>query len=532
MPPAISGTDRVAPPHHGTPVTPAAGGLRALDAVDWITCLVILLGFAGLALARSAQSDLTGDELWTRLQIRLPFAETLPFFIRDAKHPPLYPALQMLLGVVLPDSPFGLRFLSLFAGAALPAGLFAFARRFGTVRWVAVSVAVWAGSNAAFRTEVIDARTYAFFAVPVLLHAGWLAESVLAGRRNSGRLAALAAVVVVMTHAFGFLYVGGSALALLAGAWRRDPARLPGQVRHVIGIHVLAVVAFIAWYAAAFATARGPSGIAAGLEWLEPATMRDRIVSLAEILGSSPVRFSTSGTFAAWACIFGALVLVVRRTWRGLLAVGIVATAVLLPIIAQALASGILLDLPISGTKHVLATLGPIGLAVALTAAHIGARAWWTPFTGGVLLVLSLVSLLTVPQDGRRVISLAARRYLATRDSTALQAAYTYGDLSIANFYVDRRCLDDVQLRLQFPDVHGLPDFRARAAVCEAAPAGVPVPASTRRLLLLWRQTMKAERDTRDSIAAHGWQSVEQVRSRHDPTVLEEFRRSAASSPP
>lgn len=463
--------------------------------LDLAIAVAFLLTWLALALWRSHGTDVSGDEMWTRTMMRLPLADSWPFIVRDGKHPPLYLGLQMLLAPLLPDTAMGMRAVGMLAGAALPAAAYLLARRLGVSRVTAVVTTLWLGSNVAIRLRTVEARSYVVFALLVVVYAGTTA---LALRERSHRhewMAATAAVLATLVHAFAILFFGAAGIAMLAiAATSTRAGAVRDALRTLLRIHRPAVVAFAAWYAfIAYATRTADGGIATGLEWMPPITAELRINTVAEVLGLAPVVDGTRLVLGLWLLLSVAFVVAARGAPRALRAGVVTAIAVFLPLVAQSLVSGVVADLPIFGTKHVLGTTGLLALAVAGSAQLRGLAPWWPRLATAALALAAAVALATTPLTGSRVISTAVARLGQERGPVAVRTIYEYGDLNVLNFYLDPGCLDDTQLRVQFPEVKGVPDFAHRSPRCRAQPASAPVPDSVAVLLLTWRPWVPVE---------------------------------------
>lgn len=496
----------------------------ATEASAWAVACTLAIGFALLSSLRSQVSDLGGDETWTRLMVRLPLADAVPFLLRDGKHPPLYAALQRALGAFLPDSAAGLRALSIAAASLIPTCIYVFARRFGAPVLASLGVAFWAGSHPVILAQAINARSYALFALFVILYAGFTVDALLARTAPSMRVA-LSAALVMLTHAFGVLFVG--AVFVTASLWlmltSRDTAAR--SVRALARVHVPAAMLCMLWYVTVAVALRGTAGVGAGLEWVEMPTRVERVHTLGGLLGSADVPFSTRTTLALWSLLLALLAVTAGRRGRFRLAGALVGLATLLPFIAQNLASGIIAHMPMWGIRHVAPTVGPMALGVVLTLRPGVAPAWWSRIASLGLTGLACVSLTAMPRWRNTMISDVAAIYRTLPPGTALRAGYAYGNVNTLNFYVDRRCLDDYQFRVLFPDVRGAASYEGRPPECVARPGWAPVASGERRMILVYRSFRPEEVRMRDSLVAHGWSSVYHFPARAGPLVAELLSR-------
>jgi len=487
---------------------------------EWAVPCALAVGFALLALLRSQVSDLGGDETWTRLAVRLPLADAVPFLLRDGKHPPLYTVLQMMLGVLLPDTPTSLRALSIVAAALFPACVFAFARRFGAPMIASLGVAFWAGTHPVVLAQAVNARSYALLALVVLLHAGFTLDALLSRTAPSGYVA-LSAALAVLTHSFGVLFVG--AVFVAASLWLAMTARETAarSIRSLARAHLVAALVFILWYAVVAIAVRGTSGVSAGLEWIDTPSPIERVYALGGLLGSADVPLSTTTTFALWSVVFALLAVTAWRRGTFRLAGAIVGLAVAGPFIAQNLASGMMLQLPMWGIRHVVPTVGVTALAVVLTFRPGVAPAWWPGVVSLGLTGLAVLSLGAMPRWRNTVISDVVVAYRMLPAGTALRAGYAYGHVNTLNYYLDRRCLDDYQFRVLYPDVRGAATLEGRSPTCVARPGWAEVTPGERRMLFVYRSFRAEEIRMRDSLTAHGWRSAYHVPERTAPIVAE-----------
>ncbi len=479
----------------------------------WALSCALAVGFALLSLLRAQVADLQGDETWTRLLVRLPLSDSFPFIVRDGKHPPLYPALQMILGNMLPDSAIGLRLPSIIAAALVPAFVFSYARRWGAPSIPAAILALWVGSHPILLTQAVNARSYAILALVVLVHGGALADYLATGSRRSLLLSGVCGAVAVMMHAFGVLFVGAVTAAGLA--WCAIAARSVPTIswKHIVLSVLPAAALFCGWYGFVALSLRETTGMAAGLEWVDAPTIQDRGYTLGTLLGSADVERSTRTTLLLWAMLVVGLAVGSRRKKTLALGIGLVTLAAFGPFIAQNLASGIIVNKPLWGNRHVVPTVGLLALGFALSLRRDLLPRWWPGVLSVALVVLSCVSLSTMGQWRRTMLSDLASHLKALPGSTAVRVTYAYGDLNVLNFYLDRGCVDDFQLRVQFPDVRGPANPSTRSIHCVAKPVSAAVPDDQQRLIVVHRSFVKAEVQARDSLLARGWTTQYQFRS-------------------
>ena len=106
----------------------------------------------------------------------------------------------------------------------------------------------------------------------------------------------------------------------------------------------------------------------------------------------------------------------------------------------------------------------------------------------------------------------------------AVRVTYAYGDLNVMNYYINKSCLDDFQLRVQFADVRGPGDATKRSEACVAKPVSTQIDADS-ALLLVFRPFVPQEVRARDSVAAIGWRSVSRHEAAGEHLVVELFNR-------
>ena len=225
--------------------TAGRGGRAA--AADVAIGAAVLAGLV-LRVAASRQKILWFDEFLSANLIRHPWGRLLPA-IRVEAHPPLYFVLLKGWCALFGDGAFGLKSLSVLAGAAAIAVLADAVRR---VRGEAAGIA--AAVLVALSTVQIDQSSEAKpYAVLALFLAG-LIRAVVRDRERPrpGSLAAmlLAGGAAASTHFYGCLAAGGIALAAALCGSRRE--RLRGSVLMAAVIALSAV-----WLVPAFSIPAG-----------------------------------------------------------------------------------------------------------------------------------------------------------------------------------------------------------------------------------------------------------------------------------
>jgi mannosyltransferase len=203
-----------------------------------------LLGGAGLRLAGLGVQELRGDEAFSFLYARQPFAEIVPSLLRDADpHPPLHYLLLAIWMRLAGDGELALRLPSALAGTLLLPALFQVGRRLLgregaliTLLLAALSPAlIWLSQDV--RSQYMLVLLLATGATWLLLHAvrrprwyGWL-------------LYALLAALAMYIHYYALFALLAHGLYLLAGRRRLlEPWLLSG---------LLALLLFSPWLRAA-----------------------------------------------------------------------------------------------------------------------------------------------------------------------------------------------------------------------------------------------------------------------------------------
>lgn len=479
---------------------------------DWAPAALLVVMCAVIALLRSAMFDLQGDEVWTRLEVRLPLAETLPFVVRDGKHPPFYPALQWLLGHVLGDAPTGLRLISIAAGAMIPPVIFLVGRQLEAPVMPSLAAALWAGWHPLLLEHSINARSYALFAFIIALYAAALVFFLGRPRRAALLVLSVTAAAATLTHAFGLPFILSG---LTAGVLWLLATGGPGRmmiVRRLLVAHAPACLLLVAWLLFVSLSLGGASGIAGGLAWVDRPSMTERLYTLGVLLGNAGFHRSTLITFATWSLLGAMLAVAIRGRRRMQVAVAIAGLAVLAPFVAQNLVSGIVADVPIWGDRHVIPVVPTTALALVASFVPGVLPAWWSRAAGGLLLGLGVLSITANATRSDTFLSDAVAHFRQLPPNTALRLTYGYGDVNVANYYLDRRCLDDFQLRTMFPDVKGPPDETDRLPWCVAKTSQAPSGGS-RSMLFVYRTFAPGERRQRASLVSEGWRVLYEFES-------------------
>jgi len=233
-------TSAVAHDRAGVRRTFAIDSGRAVDKRVWLALALLTLAAAALRLPFLDHQSLWFDEIYTRQVVGEPTLVAVWDHIKATEStPPLYYVLTWLLGG---RSEAMLRLIPALAlTAAVPVGYLAFRRLLGDVRAL-VPAAILAVSPdlVAYAT---DARSYGLYVLTSLLTVWGFFAVLEAGTRTRYALWALASVVCVWTHYFGFFFVAAEALALLV--IRRDVWRATTVWSAGIGVLLVPVLPLV-----------------------------------------------------------------------------------------------------------------------------------------------------------------------------------------------------------------------------------------------------------------------------------------------
>jgi hypothetical protein len=468
-----------------------------------------------------------GDELWTRLSSRLDLREVWTFLVRDGKHPPLYTILSRLLASVTPDAPLALRTISIVSVAGIPSLLFAFGRRLDVPVIPAIALCAWVTLHPLLGQQAVNARPYAMLCVLVAVHAVSVLDYLLFAERPALLIIGLSATAAILTHAFGTVYVGCTLAC--AGYWMVCERRNPGRARvdRLIVAHAPAAIACLSWYGYVAITLRGTQSVAGGLNWVELPSLTERAYTLGTLLGSVNTPRSTTLTLCLWTIIMSASCWLLpswsaRRTAAAATTLGIFGA-----FLAQNLASGLILKLPLWGNRHVAPTPSLLVIALFVGLVLLRRNLVWGRAVTMAVSCLTLFSLSAVPQWRRTMLSATAERVRNMQPTPEVRVTYRYGDLNILNYYLNRACLDDFQFRVQFPDVLGPADASLRASSCVAKPVDVAVD-SGRSVLVVYRTFVVSEVAQRDSLFGIGWTLRAHVTDANEKLAVDWMTRTSA----
>lgn len=228
------------------PARPAlAGRAGRFVAVHWrLLALLFLLGGAGLRLAGLGVQELRGDEAFSFLYARQPFAEIVPSLLRDADpHPPLHYLLLAIWMRLAGDGELALRLPSALAGTLLLPALFQVGRRL-LGRDGALITLLLAALSPALIWLSQDVRSQYMLVLLLATGATWLLlQAVRRPRWYGWLLYALFAALAMYIHYYGLFALLAHGLYLLAGRRRLlQPWLLSG---------LLALLLFSPWLRAA-----------------------------------------------------------------------------------------------------------------------------------------------------------------------------------------------------------------------------------------------------------------------------------------
>lgn len=480
---------------------------RAISALLFV--LTLAIGIMG-----SQVRDLNGDEHWTRLLSHLPLAESLPFIIQDGKHPPGYILLQMLGAVVVPDTALGLRAISLLAIALVPVVVYRLARSLSVTRLEALLLVSWLVSHPALLDQASNARSYALLALFVALYSSMLVRWTLAPASGSRLVApmALLAVLASLVHAFGVLFILSLSFVSLVYLWRTTPSGLSwdrgGAARALVRAHVPAMALSALWFIGIAIVTRDLGGIESGLAWLTYPENSERLYTFGFLLGNPGFPKGTT----LYLCFWGLVLFTLSQgssPRTGVAAYGrLVLAAGIAPFLAQLLASGIVTELPLWGARHVTPSpiLLMVGVVVAVSAMSRQGRA--RPVLVALFGVMAVIAVLGGRARPTNSLSRFAKMILTSGDSTPIRVLDQYGNLSTLNYYLDRRCLDTRQLRVQFPQVLGPPSQVNVGGHCRAEALEPDRLPSGSRFFLVHREFVPEEVAARRRLLEAGWSIV------------------------
>ncbi len=473
--------------------------MTSTSATDRAIAGLLACASATAGVAHASVTDLLNDETWTRTINRLPLPDVMPYIIQDGKHPPLYNVLERFVLTALPDTPFTLRLLSLVAIPMLTLVLYVMLRRLDVRRSLAIPAAAWVGLHHLTIEQAANARSYALFASVVTLYAYELLRFArTADGQRSTRLI-LAAVPVVLVHAFGILYVAtlGTAMLLSADTKLRSRAAL---ARMWAMAHVPALALFLGWFAWIFVRTSHTGGVTSGLQWLELPTWSERMYAWATLAGAPAMAGGATLTVVAWGACAVLLAWAHRQRPDRIMLGAVWLLAITAPAVGQLIASGVVLNLPLWGLKHIISTIPLLALWLAVAAESSG-RAPLRMAVSAMLVVLTLGALIQLPRWRYTFFSEFAATHQPATNGMPVFATYAFGDVNILNYYYDRRCLDDFILREQFPQVRGPWDLSARASMCIAKPLTGTTDLGDSAWVLL-RPTMPLDVRALDSVLA------------------------------
>lgn len=208
--------------------------------------------------------SIDGDELFSRRVVMAPVSQAWSMVREDLVHPPLYYALLKvsLLNNASPDE-YGLRRLSLAAGAASILATAAFGVFFPALRIPALLASLLVSLNAVHIFYSQQARSYALYTLLTVLLILWRAfEPRLSPRPAYWILGALLMASLLWTHYVGALFCAACAISMILS--RSGPAP-----RRLIPLLPLAVAAllFLPWVVLESAVFQARGGLAQNIGW-------------------------------------------------------------------------------------------------------------------------------------------------------------------------------------------------------------------------------------------------------------------------
>ena len=195
----------------------------------WIGVLLLLLG-NGLRLYHLDHADITGDEAWSVTVAGWPLPEVLS---SEAEfNPPLYHLLLHVMMRLGGDTPFAIRYLSVFAGMLGVAlvgrlGWRVGGRKLGTVALISAVLSpflIYYAQEARFYSVVLVGSAASLLLLVRLLQAQTASRDIPA---RHWLLYGLASLVMLFSHYYGFaVMTAGAAFVVVLTLWRRNLRQL------------------------------------------------------------------------------------------------------------------------------------------------------------------------------------------------------------------------------------------------------------------------------------------------------------------
>lgn len=480
--------------------------LRSHDGVT-IVLWALLATCAIVYSVCAVRAELLADEAWTRSIARLPLSTSWPYLVQDAKHPPLYGAIQIALQPFLGVSIAVLRVPSIiFALATIPA-VFSLGIALGASRRSALLGATWAALHPQMLEHAVNARSYSLFGLLVVVY--WIVgvSYIREPARSRGLLLAGVVILLLLTHSFSVLFIAGG-LAAAAAQIRVQTGRWWSPLaRAVLAWHVPGALILGGWFVL-FAVSAAPGGVTSGLEWtIQNPSGAERIYAAGRLLGNADVPRGTTLTIALIGALLATTML--RSDARSRITTLVLLLAAWLPFLAQTLAVGIVADLPLWGTRHLHPMIPLMGVVLAVGVAgairsggeYRSARMWSTAALG--LVGLQTLMLMHATLSVRSPMRTAVERMLEESPGAQLAAAWSYGDVGVLNAYFDPSCTSAYQLHEQYRQVAR---DQPVANPCRVKSVDdISLRDAPNAVIVVVRQTVSGEVERFTALLSRGW---------------------------
>lgn len=349
-----------------------------------IALLAILILAAALRIAPLSHEALDGDECFTIRVATAPWGDALSTIRQDLVHPPVYYFVLKLWLLIAGVTPFTVRVPALLFGLAGVALAAVVARRLHVPPLFSLLAAFLVAINDSQIFFSQQNRSYSFFAtlvlvfVLVLLHVlettGPLAPTESRLSLPNALLLTAMASLLVWTHYVGALYVIAAWLCVLA--WPRSPA-LKLQVTACFAV---AALAFLPWLLGELTVYHAKHGLDENLAWEGLPGFYDLRAVFGRFVG---IPDFPGGTLAALAILISMCAVAIWRRadstskpdsnavpWRG--AILLFSLLGVPPLLLFAVSSKPI-ALPIFGFRHLLPSLVPAIVLIAIGAARLAA---------------------------------------------------------------------------------------------------------------------------------------------------------------
>lgn len=473
---------------------------------DRALIFILFLFESTIALFVSKITDFNGDEMWTRAVARLPIDAIWMNVLQDGKHPPLYNTLQKLLQIVLPDTPESLRLISIVSIALVPPLIYSVGRWLGGRPFPAAIASIWVGLHPLILVQAANARSYALLTLLVTAFAALLLKAWQG--RGSRVLVGSVAVCIVLTHAFGLLYLASLSFSYIALLMILRPATGVEQAKRYVITLVPSGLAYLVWILVASHFSAESGGIGKGLEWVGTPDMTDRIYAAGSLAGSGGYSKATTFSLGVWSLLGSCFLWCAKRDLTVLAVGGLLVIGAIGPFIVQVLATGIVADLPFWGIRHVTPTVPLLMIAVLSSMTPLQRCPIWSTLVA--LSLLSIFSLNIVFGNNLRNTFFSDTVKLASSFSPPLPifATYGYGDRNVLNYYSDRACV-----------VLGSVEPAHRSAGCVVLGPSMVQPGQD-LVILVYRDFASREVAEKTRFVGEGWHQIADFSNDHGNHAL------------